>query len=84
MNPHFASLVLGIAQQAEAALQGTLPPGAEQLGGQTTPRQVAQTLIDTLAMLEQKTQGQLDAEEQQLLTSALTALKFRFVQTGGH
>ena len=25
MNPHFASLVLGLAHQAEAALSGTLP-----------------------------------------------------------
>ena len=32
MNQHFASLVLGLAQQAEAALAGKLPPGAEGLG----------------------------------------------------
>jgi hypothetical protein len=84
MNPHFASLVLGLAQQAESALQGNLPPGAEQLGVQADARQIAQTLIDTLAMLEAKTQGGLEPDEQQLLTQALTALRFRFVQTGGH
>lgn len=84
MNPHFASLVLGLAQQAEAALAGNLPPGAEQLGAQANPRQIAQALIDTLAMLESKTRGQLDLDEQQLLTQALTALKFRFVQSGSH
>jgi hypothetical protein len=84
MNPHFASLVLGLAQQAESALQGNLPPGAEQLGAQADARQIAQTLIDTLAMLETKTQGGLEPDEQQLLTQALTALRFRFVQTGGH
>ena len=49
MNPHFASLVLGLAQQAEAALQGQLPPGAEARGD---ARAVAQTLIDTLGMLQ--------------------------------
>jgi hypothetical protein len=38
MNPHFASLVLGLAQQAESALQGNLPPGAEQLGAQASAR----------------------------------------------
>jgi hypothetical protein len=84
MNPHFASLVLGLAQQAESALAGNLPPGAEKLGPQANVRQIAQTLIDTLSMLETKTQGRLDADEQQLLTQALTALKFRFVQGGNH
>lgn len=84
MNPHFASLVLGLAAQAEAALQGNLPPGAEKLGAQANPRMVAQTLIDTLAMLEAKTQGRLDPDEQQLLTQTLTTLKFRFVQNNAH
>jgi hypothetical protein len=78
MNPHFASLVLGLAQQAEAALSGQLPHGAEQLGD---ARGVAQTLIDTLGMLAEKTAGQLDLDEKQLLDQAVTALRFRFVQT---
>ena len=84
MNPHFASLVLGLGQQAEQALQGKLPPGAEQLGGQVDARQVAQTLIDTLGMLQAKTAGLLDPDEQQLLDATLTAVRFRFVQTGSH
>lgn len=84
MNPHFASLVLGLAQQAEQALQGNLPPGAEQLGAQADVRQIAQTLIDTLGMLQAKTEGRLDPDEQKLLEATLTALRFRFVQTGKH
>ena len=84
MNPHFASLVLGLAQQAESALAGQPPSRRRALGGQANARQIAQTLIDTLAMLETKTQGQLEPEEQQLLTQALTALRFRFVQIGSH
>lgn len=84
MNPHFASLVLGLAQQAESALQGKLPPGAEQLGSQVNARQVAQTLIDTLGMLQAKTEGKLEPDEQQLLEATLTAVRFRFVQTGSH
>ncbi len=84
MNPHFASLVLGLAAQAEQALQGKLPPGAEQLGGQVNARQVAQTLIDTLGMLQAKTEGKLEPDEQQLLEATLTAVRFRFVQGGGH
>ena len=79
MNPHFASLVLGLAQQAQAALDGQLPPGADQLA-MPDPKQVAQALIDTLGMLEEKTSGQLDAEEHVLLTQTLTSLRFRFVQ----
>jgi len=79
MNPHFASLVLGLAQQAETALSGQLPSGAE---GLADPRMVAQTLIDTLGMLSEKTEGKLEQDEKQLLDQVVTALRFRFVQTG--
>lgn len=78
MNAHFATLVTGLAYQADQALNGQLPAGAP---GSPDPREVARTLIDTLGMLEQKTQGHLDADEQRLLTDALTALRFRFVTT---
>ena len=78
MNPHFASLVLGLSHQAEAALSGQLPPGAE---GVTDARKLAQALIDTLGMLAEKTSGHLDPDEKQLLDQAVTALRFRFVQT---
>lgn len=81
MNQHFASLVLGLAQQAEAALSGRLPPGAEGLQA-SDARQVAQTLIDTLGMLQQKTDGRLEPEEKKLLDEVVTALRFRFVQGG--
>lgn len=77
MDQHFASLIIGLAHQADQALGGSLPPGV----GQQDAREVARTLIDTLGMLEQKTSGHLDAEEQKLLTEALTALRFRFVTT---
>jgi hypothetical protein len=81
MNPHFMTLVLGLAAQAESALSGTLPPEvAEQTGGDG--RRMAQLLIDTLIMLEQKTEGRLEPDEKKLLSDALTTLRFRFVQTG--
>ena len=79
MNPHFASLVVGLAAQAESALAGTLP--AEAAG--EDPRQIARMLIDTLAMLLEKTDGHLDDDEKKLLADVLTGLKFRFVQGGG-
>jgi hypothetical protein len=78
MNAHFASLVLGLAHQAESALGGTLPAGAEAAGD---ARLVAQTLIDTLGMLMDKTEGRLDPDERQLLDQTLTALRFRFVKS---
>jgi len=78
VNPHFASLVLGLAHQAESALAGTLPAGAE---GLSDTRVMAQTLIDTLGMLAEKTEGRLEPDERQLLDQTLTALRFRFVQT---
>jgi Domain of unknown function (DUF1844) len=78
MNPYFASLVLGLAQQAEAALEGRLPAGAEAAD---QARAIAQTLIDTLGMLAEKTAGHLEADEHRLLDQALTSLRFRFVQT---
>jgi uncharacterized protein DUF1844 len=76
VNPHFASLVLGLAQQAEAALNGQLPAGASG-----DSRQLAQALIDTLGMLVEKTSDRLDHDEKQLLDQAVTSLRFRFVQT---
>jgi hypothetical protein len=77
MNPHFGSLVLGLSQQAEAALSGELPGDI----GTPDSRKLAQALIDTLGMLAEKTAGKLEADEKQLLDQALTSLRFRFVQT---
>jgi hypothetical protein len=81
MNPHFATLVVGLASQAESAMSGNLPPEMmAQSGG--NPRQVAQMLIDTLGMLEAKTDGKLEEDEKKLLADLLTGLRFRFVQMG--
>jgi hypothetical protein len=77
MNPHFGSLVLGLSQEAEAALSGELPGDI----GAADSRKLAQALIDTLGMLAEKTAGKLEADEKQLLDQALTSLRFRFVQT---
>lgn len=83
MNPHFASLILGLASQANAALDGQLPPGAAEAGA-SDARQLAQTLIDTIAMLEAKTQGRLEPDEAKLVEQALTALRFRFATGTTH
>ncbi len=71
MNEHFASLVVGLAHQAEQAIQGRLLEGT--LGAPSgCPAGGARILIDTLGMLEEKTRGRLDPDEARLLTEALT------------
>lgn len=77
MNQHFGSLILGLAAQASAALDGQLPPGAAE-AGTSDPRRLAQALIDTLAALQEKTAGNLDEDEARLLDQALTTLRIRF------
>lgn len=74
MNPHFLTLVAGLSQQAESALAGQLPEGAGN------SREIGRMLIDTLGMLEQKTAGNLEPDEEQLLTQTLTALRVSFVK----
>ncbi len=72
---------MGLAAQANAALDGKLPPGTPGAGaGEARP--LAQALIDTLAALEEKTRGNLTADEGRLLAEALTALRIRFATSG--
>lgn len=77
MNQHFASLVLGLAAQASASLDGSLPEGAAEAGAENAS-QLARALIDTLGALQDKTRGNLDVDEARLLDDALTALRIRF------
>ena len=79
MNQHFASLVMGVAAQAGAALEGQLPADAPIQDA----RLIAQTLIDTLGMLQDKTRGNLDDDEHRLLEGVLAELRIRFVTGGG-
>jgi len=83
MNPHFASLIMGLAAQATAALDGQLPPGAEQAGA-NDPRQLAKALIDTLGAIEEKTRGNLESQEKQLLDQILTELRIKFARDQLH
>lgn len=41
---------------------------------------LARHTIDTMAVLQEKTKGNLTLEEQRLLENSLTELRFRFVQ----
>jgi hypothetical protein len=44
---------------------------------------MAKQIIDTLGMLEEKTRGNLDSDEERLLKSVLYDLRLRFVQKSG-
>ncbi|MGA7414579.1 MAG: DUF1844 domain-containing protein [Bryobacteraceae bacterium] len=76
----FLFLVESILFQAQMQL------GLLHFGKEDEPAEpnlpLARHSIDMLAMLQQKTRGNLSLEEQRLLENGLTELRFRFVQVG--
>ena len=75
----FEFLVQSFASQALAAM-GLFPDPAT--GQATTHLPMAKHVIDTLGMLEEKTSGNLDDGEKQLLNEALHQLRMAFVMAG--
>ena len=75
--PTFEFLVFSVKMQAEIRL-GLLKLGEESEAGPDLP--AARHAIDMLAMLAEKTRGNLSVEEQRLIENSLTELRFRFVQ----
>ena len=74
----FEYLVATFRFQAEMQL-GLLNFGDEQ--DKTEPNlDLARHFIDTLAMLQEKTRGNLSLEEKRMLENTVTELRFRFVQ----
>jgi len=74
----FEFLVLSFRTQAELHL-GLLHFGEE--GGQPEPDfEMARHMIDMLAMLAEKTRGNLTMEEQRLVENSVTELRFRYIQ----
>ena len=79
--PTFEFLVLDIATAARLHL-GLLHFGEEK--DRPKPNlAAAQHAIDLLAMLLEKTHGNLDLDEQRMLENSLTELRFRYVQIAG-
>jgi Domain of unknown function (DUF1844) len=73
----FSFLVLSLRAQAEMQL------GLMHFGQEEKPQpdlMLARHTIDMMAVLLEKTKGNLALEEQRLLENALTELRFRFVQ----
>ena len=74
----FAAFVLSLAHTA-AVHFGDIPDPAT--GTPYPPNlQAAQQMIDILALLEQKTRGNLTAEERQLLEQILYELRLRYIE----
>ena len=74
----FEFLVLSLKTQTEVHL-GLLYFGGEK--ERPVPEfRMARHSIDLLAMIQDKTRGNLALEEQRLIENALTELRFRFVQ----
>ncbi len=78
--PTFEFLVFSIKMQTEMRL-GLLGAGEGAEGDESGPDLVAaRHSIDLLAMLAEKTRGNLSLEEQRLIENSLTELRFRYVQ----
>lgn len=75
----FSLLVLSLRMQVEMQL-GLLHFGEEKDRPQPD-LDTARHTIDLMAMLQEKTKGNLVLEEQRLLENSLTELRFRYVQT---
>ncbi len=64
-------------------LQAEMQLGLMRLGSEEQPPadlELARHTIDLMAMLQEKTRGNLTLEEQRQLENSLTLLRFRFVQ----
>lgn len=76
---NFLFLVESILMQAQMQL-GLLRFGDEKDEEAEPNLPLARHSIDMLAMLQEKTRGNLTTEEQRLLENGITELRFRFVQ----
>jgi Domain of unknown function (DUF1844) len=77
----FTAFVISLASSA-AIHFGDLPDPASGQRGEPNLEGAAQ-MIEILTLLEQKTKGNLTAEERQVLESVLYELRLRFVEASG-
>lgn len=76
--PTFEFLVASLGMQAQMHLGLLRMPDEE--GEPEVSLPAARHAIDLLAMIQDKTRGNLTMEEQRLIENTLTELRFRFVQ----
>ena len=77
---NFATFVVSLASSAMLYL-GEVPDPTTQQSGVNLP--LAKQTIDLLGVLQDKTQGNLDGEERQLLESVLSDLRVKYVAARG-
>jgi hypothetical protein len=77
----FSTFVVGLSTQALVHL-GELPDPHTNLPA--TDLAAAQQLIDIIVMLEQKTRGNLDRDEQAMLKAVLFDLRMKYVERARH
>ena len=81
----FTTFVISLAHRAAVHFGDVADPNTGEMHPPNLP--LAQQMIDILAMLEEKTRGNLSAEERQLIDQVLYELRMRFVEvsraTGG-
>ncbi len=76
----FLFLVESVLMQTQIQL-GLLKFGEKEDDAENEPNlPLARHSIDMLAMLQEKTRGNLSSEEQRVLENGLTELRFRYVQ----
>jgi hypothetical protein len=75
-QPDFSFFVSSLALQASIAM-GVMPNPVTNKKEENIPQ--ARLLVDTLAMLKEKTQGNLSSEEDSLLENLLYELRMQYV-----
>lgn len=73
----FSNFVISFASTAMVHLGAAPDPDT---GARAADLPLARHTIDALGMLEEKTRGNLDADEQKLLASVLAELRTKFVE----
>ncbi len=73
----FSTFILSMASSALVQLGEVPDPGT---GQKKSDRLLAKHSIDLLDMLKEKTRGNLDSSEEQMLDSVLFELKMKYVQ----
>ena len=79
-DPVFAEVVNMIVMQTLYAMGAVAMPDGQKVPADLS---LAKHQIDLLAVLAEKTKGNLTEEEQRLMDSALYELRMRFVQVAG-
>lgn len=78
--PTFEFLIISTKTQIELHLGLLQAPGEAAEHLPKPDLRVARHLIDTLAMLQEKTKNNLTWDEERLLNNVLTELRFRYIQ----